>query len=69
MVAIGFAMVLFDQIIALVQYYELSALLRSHPTDTLFIVSHQTFLRYAALLGLWLAAVGLLWHSVRIPGR
>jgi hypothetical protein len=69
LVTIGFAMVLLDQVSALVEYLELSALLRGHPADTLFIVHHHAFLQYGRFLGLWLAAGGLIWHSVRISRR
>ena len=44
-------------------------LLRGHPDDTLYIVQHHAFLLYVGLLGLWLAAVGLIWHSVQISRR
>lgn len=63
-IAIGFALVLLEQVIQLVEYLEISALLRGHRADTLYIVHHHAFLRYAALLGLWLAAAGLVWHAV-----
>jgi len=69
MVALGFALVLLDQIVALVEYLELRSLLRGHAADTLFIVHHHLFLHYVADLGLWIAAVGLAWHSARVPGR
>ena len=69
MVAIGFAMVLLDQLVELVQYLQISALLRGHPADTLFVVHHHAFIQYISLLGLWFAAVGLMWRSLRFPGR
>lgn len=69
MVAIGFALVLLEQVIALVQYFELSRLMYGHTADTLFIVHHHPFLRYVAVLGLWIAAVGLVRHSLTVPRR
>jgi hypothetical protein len=69
MVATGFAVALIDRLVALVQYFELSALLRAHAGDTLYIVRHYAFLQYAGVAGLGLAAVGLVWHSRRIPRR
>ena len=66
LVAVGFALVLLDQIVALVEYIELRSLLRGHTADTLFIVHHHLFLHYVADLGLWVAAIGLAWHSARV---
>jgi len=65
MVASGFAIALLDSAIMAVQQLEISASFRSHPTDTLFIVHHHDFVPYLGLLGLWVAAVGLMWHSAR----
>lgn len=64
-IAIGFALVLLGQAGRLVEFFEVGALLRSHSGDTLFIVQHHAFLQFAALLGLWVAAAGLVWHAVR----
>lgn len=64
-IAIGFALVLVGQVSRLVEYREFGAILRGHSTDTLFIVQHHAYLQLAALLGLLLAAAGLLWHAVR----
>jgi hypothetical protein len=66
MVAIGFGMVFIDQVVELVEYVQVSALLRDHAVDTLFVVHHHAFMQYISLLGLWLAAVGLMRHSLRI---
>lgn len=63
--ALGFVMALLALIIAVTQQLEIDALLREHPADTFFIVQHNAFPRYALLLGLSLAALGLSWHSVR----
>ena len=68
-VAIGFAMALTERLVALVQHLEISALMRAHAADTLYIVHHHALLQYTGLLGLGLAAVGLLWHSARISRR
>ena len=69
MVAIGFAMVLLDQLVELIRYLQIGALLRGHPSDTLYVVYHRAFIQYISLLGLWFAAVGLMWRSLRFPGR
>ena len=69
MVAIGFALVLVDQAVALVEYIELSALMRGHAADTLFIVHRPLILHYVGVLGLWIAAVGLVWHTAGISRR
>ena len=69
LVAIGFALVLVDQIISLVEYIELNALVSGHYTDTLFIVQHHAVEQYVALVGLLVAAAGLLWHSVASPNN
>jgi len=65
MVASGFAMALIDRAIAAVQHLQVSARLSGHPNDTLFIIYHHDFAPYLGLLGLWLAAVGLMWYSSR----
>jgi hypothetical protein len=64
LVAIGFALVLPDQVSALVEYFEFNALLHGHPGDTFFLIRHHAFLHYVSILGLWVAAVGLVWHAV-----
>jgi len=58
-----------DQVISLVGHLELTALLRGHSTDTLFIVQHHAFERYIALVGLSVATAGLVWHSVPSPNN
>ena len=68
-VALGFAIALIGRLVALVQHLEISAVMRAHAGDTFFIVHRYAFLRYAGLLGLGLAAVGLLWHSAQISRR
>ncbi|HEV2271017.1 MAG TPA: hypothetical protein VGR92_16310 [Steroidobacteraceae bacterium] len=67
-IAIGFALALLDQVSRLVEYLELRALLRGHAADTLFIIHHHALLQCAALLGLWVAAAGLVWHAARARG-
>lgn len=67
-VAIGFALVLLDRAVQLVEYLEINASLRAHPADTLYIIHHHDFLRFAALLGLALAAAGLVCHAIRREG-
>lgn len=64
-IAIGFALVLLGQVGRLVEFFEVGALLHSHSGDTLFIVQHHALLQCAALLGLWVAAAGLVWYAVR----
>jgi hypothetical protein len=69
MIAIGFALVLLDKLAAVVEQLEISAVLRAHSIDTLYIVSHDAFRKYVSLFGLLLAGFGVLWHGVRIPRR
>jgi len=64
LIAIGFALVLLDQVSVLVECFEINALLRARPSDTFFLIHHHAFLHYPFILGLSLAAVGLLWHAV-----
>jgi hypothetical protein len=63
LVAIGFALVLPDQVSALVEYFEFVALLHGRSSDTFFLIQHHAFLHYVSILGLWVAAVGLVWHA------
>ena len=63
LVAIGFALVLLDQVSALVEYFEFIALMHDRPSDTFFLIYHHAFLHYVSLFGLWAAAVGLMWHA------
>jgi hypothetical protein len=69
LVALGFALVLLDQVISVVKYLEVTALLRGDSTDTLFIVQHHAVEQYIALVGLLVAAAGLVWHSVAYPSN
>jgi hypothetical protein len=69
LVAIGFASVLVDQIISVVEYLEVTALLHGNPTDTFFIVQHRAAEQYIALVCLVIAAAGLLWHSLASPNN
>jgi hypothetical protein len=64
-VALGFAIILFDQLILLVSYVRMTAALRGHWGDTLFIIYHRANSLRIVLVGLWLAAVGLVWHALR----
>lgn len=63
LVAIGFALALPGQVSALVEYFEFTAVLHGRTSDTLFLVYHHAFLHYISILGLWVAAVGLVWHA------
>jgi hypothetical protein len=69
LVAVGFAMVLADQLALVIQDYQFNAILRGHAGDTFFIIHHHLILRYVALIGLCLAAVGLVWHAARVAAR
>jgi hypothetical protein len=64
LIAIGFALVLPDQLSALVESFEIKALMNGRSGDTLFLIQHHGFLHLIAMLGLWVAAVGLVWHAV-----
>jgi len=63
MLAIGFAIVLLDQIILLASYLRMVATLHSHSGDTLFVIYHRANSLHVVLVGLWIAAVGLVWHA------
>lgn len=65
MVAIGFAIILLDQLVLLVSYLRLSARVLGHPGDTLFIIYHRANSLRVASFGVWVAAVGLLWHALQ----
>jgi len=69
LVAIGFSLVLPDQVTRLIEYYEFVGVLHGRPADTLFLIHHHAFLYYASILGLWVAAVGLAWHATARPVR
>jgi hypothetical protein len=64
MVAIGFAIVLLDQVILLVSYSRMIASVRSHSGDTLYVIYHRANSLHVVLVGLSVAAVGLLWHAL-----
>jgi hypothetical protein len=64
LVAVGFGLILPDQVSALIEYFQFNALLRGHAGDTFFLIHHHAFLRYVSILGLWVAAVGLVWHAI-----
>jgi hypothetical protein len=64
LVAAGFALALPGQVSALVEYFEFIALVQGRAGDTFFLVHHHAFLHYVSILGLWVAAVGLVWHAV-----
>lgn len=63
LVAIGFALVLPGQVSGLIAYFEFVALLRGHSGDTFYLIEHHVFLHYVSILGLWIAAVGMVWHA------
>src|SRR5215472_3173350 len=69
LVAIGFACALVDQVISVVEYLEVTAILRGHPTDTFFVIQHHSAEQYTALVCLVVAAAGLLWHSLASPNN
>jgi len=69
LVAMGFALILPDQVSTLIEYFEFIALLRGRPSDTFFIIHHHAFLHYVSILGLWVAAVGLASHAARKSAR
>jgi hypothetical protein len=69
MVAIGFALVLPDQVSKLVEYFEFTALLQGRSGDTFFLIHHHAVLHYVSILGLCVAAVGLLWHALASPNN
>ena len=64
LIAVGFALALLFEIASLVERWEFVARLRGNSNDTFFIVEHHAYWRYLALLGLCLAAVGLMWHAI-----
>ena len=63
LVAMGFALILPDQVSTLIEYFEFIALLHGRLSDTYFLVHRHAFLRYVSILGLWVAAVGLTSHA------
>jgi len=65
MVAVGFAIILLDQLILLASYLRMMDALRNHSGDTLFIVYHRANSLRVVLVGLWIAAVGLVWHALK----
>ena len=69
LVAIGFALVLPRQVGTLIEYFEFMALLQGHGVDTYFLILHHASLYYVSILGLWIAAVGLVWHAAGKPAR
>ena len=64
-VAIGFAILLLHQVVLLVSYLRISASVLSHPSDRLFIIYHRANSLRLALFGLWVVAVGLIWHALQ----
>jgi hypothetical protein len=53
----------------LVSACELSSLMRTHPDVTYFVAYHHSFgllMHYVGLLGLWVAAAGLIWHALAL---
>jgi hypothetical protein len=68
LIAVGFTAVLLALGTSLFESIEYSSLSRAHP-DASFIMPHPHVLtqviHWAGLIGLWTAAVGLLWHAAR----
>jgi hypothetical protein len=70
LVAIGFAIILIDQIILSAGSVCMIASFRSQSSDnTLFVIYHRAHSPQVVLAGLWFAAVGLVWHAVRATRR
>jgi hypothetical protein len=70
LVAMGFAATFLGQFVDLVSAYELSSVMRTHPDVTYFVAYHRSFgllMHYVGLLGLWVAAAGLIWHALALP--
>ena len=68
MVAGGSAAVLLVQVVALLRSFEISAAVRAHQDASYIVVhSHLSSLlaHYVGLVGLWTAAMGLVWHAIR----
>lgn len=65
MVACGFAAALLGQLAGVFVSLEVDAVMQAHRDATFFVVQHHTVPRYVALVGLWIAAIGLLWHASR----
>jgi hypothetical protein len=69
LVAMGFALILPEQVSTLIEYFEFIALMQGRPNATFFLVYHHAFLHYVSILGLWVAAVGLAWHAAAKSAR
>lgn len=68
LVAVGFTFALLEQLMALTVTVEFRSMLRAHPDASCFLPHlHLVAIlgHYTGLLGLWSAAVGLLWHAGR----
>jgi hypothetical protein len=69
MIGLGFLAALAGDAVGLGGIIQLSNVLGAHPGSTYFIVEHfhmfPFLIRYVGLVGLWAAAVGLVWHSLR----
>lgn len=67
LVVVGFTAVLIALLTSLFESIEYSAFYRAHP-DASFIARYHSLTQIAhwiGLLGLWAAAIGLLWHTAR----
>ena len=69
LIGAGFTAVLLALVTSLFESIEYSSLSRAHP-DASFIMPHAHVLtqaiHWAGLVGLWTAAIGLLWHAARV---
>ena len=65
LVTVGFAAALLGQIAGLFASLKVDAVMRTHRDETFFLVEHHAVPHHVALVGLWAAAVGLLWHASR----
>jgi hypothetical protein len=68
LIGVGFTAALLALAISLFESIEYTSFSRSH-SDASFIIPHPHLLtvaiHWAGLVGLWTAAVGMLWHAVR----
>jgi hypothetical protein len=70
MIAFGFAILLVDQLYALVQNIQGIAALRNRQfVETAFLFHHHLFRGSAPLAGLSFAAIGLIWYALHPAAR
>jgi hypothetical protein len=65
LVAGGFAAAALGQIAGLFVSLRVDAIMRAHRDETFYLVQHHAVPQHVALVGLWAAAIGLLWHASR----